>query len=231
MSNNYIVFKKLSEKYFEKFKENYQNKINLAIESKRTVVHYQFLDILINVEKIKLESELGQKFRIIYELEEEFGVDSSLSKEDIFNLKIEKYPKKEHKKLIENLAKYDSIIKLYDCISKDSMYALKTLESNKLPQNTSGIRWKEGATQVDFIQLVYALHESGLLRNEKQQVTKLVEDIAVLFNFKLGNNWQKNYSDNKNNRNHGYEIKIFSELEKSYKNYLIRTLKKTKNGK
>jgi hypothetical protein len=111
------------------------------------------------------------------------------------------------------------------------MYALKTLESNKLPQNTSGIRWKEGATQVDFIQLVYALHESGLLRNEKQQVTKLVEDIAVLFNFKLGNNWQKNYSDNKNNRNHGYEIKIFSELEKSYKNYLIRTLKKTKNGK
>jgi hypothetical protein len=218
MSNNYIVFKKLSEKYFEKFKENYQNKINLAIESKRTVVHYQFLDILINVEKIKLESELGQKFRIIYELEEEFGVDSSLSKEDIFNLKIEKYPKKEHKKLIENLAKYDSIIKFYDQISKDSTYAIKTKESETLPVNTTGIKWK-GTTEIDFIHFVYALHTSGLMQNKNKEVTNLVEELAKLFDFKLSKSWKQNHTSNKNNTASDYRPRIFKDLEDAYMEY------------
>ncbi len=231
MKKYYIDFEKLKLNYLKEYEIEYQSRMNLANDEKKSAVHQFFLDYLLYTEKFNIELELGQNFRIIHELDEEFGIDSTLSKSDIFNKRIEAHPKKEHKKLIDNLAKYDSIIKFYDYISIDSPYAVKTNESNKLPQNTSGIRWKEGATQVDFIQLVYALHESGLLRNEKQQVTKLVEDIAVLFNFKLGNNWQKNYSDNKNNRNHGYEIKIFSELEKSYKNYLIRTLKKTKNGK
>jgi len=218
MSNNYIVFKKLSEKYFEKFKENCQNKINLAIESKRTVVHYQFLDILINVEKIKLESELGQKFRIIYELEEEFGVDSSLSKEDIFNLKIEKYPKKEHKKLIENLAKYDSIIKFYDQISKDSTYAIKTKESETLPVNTTGIKWK-GTTEIDFIHFVYALHTSGLMQNKNKEVTNLVEELAKLFDFKLSKSWKQNHTSNKNNTASDYRPRIFKDLEDAYMEY------------
>jgi len=218
MSNNYIVFKKLSEKYFEKFKENYQNKINLAIESKRTVVHYQFLDILINVEKIKLESELGQKFRIIYELEEEFGVDSSLSKEDIFNLKIEKYPKKEHKKLIENLAKYESIIKFYDQISKDSTYAIKTKESETLPVNTTGIKWK-GTTEIDFIHFVYALHTSGLMQNKNKEVTNLVEELAKLFDFKLSKSWKQNHTSNKNNTASDYRPRIFKDLEDAYMEY------------
>jgi hypothetical protein len=218
MSNNYIVFKKLSVKYFEKFKENYQNKINLAIESKRPVVHYQFLDILLNVEKIKLESELGQKIRIIHELEEEFGIDSRLSEEDIFNQKIEVYPKKEHKELIEKLAKYDVIIKFYDQISKDSPYLIKTKESKTLPANITGIKWK-GKTEIDFIHLVYALHTSGLLQNENKQVTNLVEELAKLFDLKLSKSWKQNHNSNINNTASDYKPRIFKELEETYMEY------------
>lgn len=220
MDNSYKTFEKLSLKYFEAYKVAYLNKISNAIESKRPVVHQKFLDRLIYAEKLKIESELGQKFTILNELHEEFGINSTLSKDDIFNQKISLHPKKEHKKLIDNLAKLNSIIKFYDQISKDSPYALKKVESDKLSANNTGLKWKEGATKTDFIQLVYALHESGLLRNEKEHVTKLVEELAVLFNFDLGVNWQQIHTDSKTNRSIGYEIKIFNELEKSYKKYL-----------
>jgi hypothetical protein len=220
MKSHYNQFQELATKYLNDYKVEYDNKLNNAIESQREVVHIHFLDSLIHVEKLKIEGVLGQKFRIIHELEQEYGIDSSLSKEDIFNRKIEAYPKKEHKQIIENLAKYDVVIKFYDQMSKDSPYAIKTKESETLPVNTSGIKWKEGATKTDFIQLVYALHESGLLRNDKEHVTKLVEELAVLFNFDLGSNWKQNHTDSKKNRSNGYEIKIFSDLENSYKKYL-----------
>lgn len=220
MDNSYKTFEKLSLKYFEAYKVAYLKKISNAIESKRPVVHQKFLDYLIYTDKLKIESDLGQNFTIINELEEEFGIDSSLSKSDIFNQKISLYPKKHQKKLIENLAKLDSIIKFYYQISKDSTYSIKTKEYDNFQANITGIKWKEGATKTDFIQLVYALHESGLLRNEKQHVTKLVEELAVLFNFDLGVNWKQIHTDSKKNRNNGYEIKIFNELEKSYKKYL-----------
>ena len=220
MKNHYDQFQDLATKYLNEYKVEYDNKLNNAIETKKAMVHRNYLDYLIRDKKIKIEGVLGQKFRIIHKLEEEYGINSSLSKEDIFNQKIEVYPKNEHKKLIENLAKYDVIIKFYDHINKDSPYAIKTKESEELPINNTGIKWKEGATKVEFIQLVYALHESGLLRNEKQHVTKLVEELAFLFKFDLGINWQQIHTDNKNNRSHGYEIKIFDELKKSYKKYL-----------
>lgn len=223
MKSYYDQFQDLATKYFNEYKVEYDNKLNNAIETKKAIVHKNYLDYLIRDKKIKIEGVLGQKFRIIHELEEEYGLNLSLSKEDIFNQKIEAYPKNEHKKLIENLAKYDVIIKFYDHINKDSPYAIKTKESETLPVNTTGIKWKEGSTKIDFIHIVYALHESGLLRNEKEQVTKLVEELAFLFKFDLGINWQQIHTDSKNNRSHGYEIKIFNELEKSYKKYLDKS--------
>lgn len=230
MKNNYKDFIELTIRYFEEYKVAYLNKISNAIESKRPVVHQKFLEYLIYTEKLKIESELGQNFIIINELEEEFGIDSSLSKADIFNQKIEAHPKKENKKLINNLAKLDSIIKFYDQISKDSIYAIKTKVSDKSQANITGIKWKEGATKTDFIQLVYALHESGLLRNEKEHVTKLVIELAALFHFDIGPNWQQLHTDSKTKRNNGYEIKIFCDLENSYKKYLHKKSKKIENG-
>ena len=103
MKSHYYQFQELATKYLNEYKVEYDNKINNAIESKREVVHIHFLDSLIHVEKLKIEGVLGQKFRIIHELEEEYGIDSRLSKEEIFNQKIEAYPKKEHKQIIENL--------------------------------------------------------------------------------------------------------------------------------
>lgn len=231
MKSYYNQFQELATKYFNEYKVEYDNKLNNAIETKKAIVQGNYLDYLIRDKKIQIEGVLGQKFRIIHELQEEYGLNLSLSKEDIFNQKIQAYPKNEHKKLIENLAKYDSIIKFYIQISEHSLYVIKTKESEKLPVNRTGIKWKEGATKLEFIQLIYALHESGHLRNEKKHVTKLVEELASLFKFDLGINWQQIHTDSKNNRNDGYEIKIFNELEKSYKNYLKKNSEKIENRK
>jgi predicted PilT family ATPase len=218
MKSHYNQFQDLATKYLNEYKVEYDNKINNAIESKREVVHIHFLDSLIHVEKLKIEGVLGQKFRIIHELEEEYGIDSRLSKEDIFNQKIEAYPKKEHKQIIENLAKYDIIIKFYDQMSKDSPYAIKTKESETLPANITGIKWK-GKTEIDFIHLVYALHTSGLIQNENKQVTNLVEELAKLFDFKLSKSWRQNHNSNINNTASDYRPRIFEDLEDAYMQY------------
>jgi hypothetical protein len=218
MKSFYNQFQDLATKYLNEYKVEYDNKLNNAIETKKAMVHRNYLDYLIRDKKIKIEGVLGQKFRIIHELEEEYGINSSLSKEDIFNQKIEVYPKNEHKKLIENLAKYDSIIKFYDFISKDSLYAINTIESNKLPTNITGIKWR-GKTEIDFIHLVYALHTSGFLQNENKQVTNLVEELAKLFDFKLSKSWKQNHNSNINNTASDYKPRIFKELEESYIEY------------
>lgn len=218
MDNSYKTFEKLSLKYFEAYKVEYDNKINNAIESKREVVHIHFLDSFILVEKLKIEGVLGQKFRIIHELEEEYGIDLRLSKEDIFNQKIEVHHKKEHKKLVENLARYDSIIKFYDHINKESPYAIKTKESDKLPVNITGINWK-GKTEIDFIHLVYALHTSGFIQNKNKEVTNLVEELAMLFDCKLSKNWMQNHSSNINKTASDYRPRVFKDLEDAYMEY------------
>ena len=216
--STYNQFQNLITKYLNDYEVEYDNKIYNAIETKRAIVHSNFLNHLIQVEKLKIETELGQKIRIIHELKEEFGVDSIFSEEDIFNQKIEAYPKQEHKKLIENLAKYDVIIKFYDHISKDSPYAIKTKESNTLPTNISGIKWK-GKTEIDFIHLVYALHTSGFMQNENKQVTNLVEELAKLFDFKLSKSWKQNHNSNINTTASDYTPRIFKELEDAYMKY------------
>lgn len=218
MKNSYSSFLNLSVKYFNEYYKDYTDKISNSVDLKKISVHHHFMNNLLQVEKIFIQNILGQKFRIIYELEEEYGVDSSLSQEDIFNQKIEKYPINEHKKLIENLAKYDSIIKFYDFISKDSLYAINTIESNKLPTNITGIKWR-GKTEIDFIHLVYALHASGFLQNENKQVTNLVEELAKLFDFKLSKSWKQNHNSNINNTASDYRPRIFKELEESYIEY------------
>ena len=218
MKSYYNQFQDLATKYLNEYKVEYANKLNNAIETKKAIVHRNYLDYLIRDKKIKIEGVLGQKFRIIHELEEEYGINSSLSKEDIFNQKIEVYPKNEHKKLIENLAKYDVIIKFYDHINKDSPYAIKTKESETLPVNTTGIKWK-GKTEIDFIHLVYALHTSGLIQNENKQVTNLVEELAKLFDFKLSKSWRQNHNSNINNTASDYRPRIFEYLEDAYMEY------------
>lgn len=218
MKSHYDQFQELTTKYLNEYKVEYDNKLDNAIETKKPIVHRNYLDYLIRDKKIKIERVLGQKFRIIHELEEEYGINSSLSKEDIFNQKIELYPKNEHKKLIENLAKYDVIIKFYDHINKDSPYAIKTKESEILPVNNTGIKWK-GTTEIDFIHFVYALHSSGLMQNKNKEVTNLVEELAKLFDFNLGKSWKQNHTSNKNNTSAKYTPKIFKLLEDAYMDY------------
>lgn len=93
----------------------------------------------------------------------------------------------------------------------------------------SGIKWK-GKNKTEFVQLIYALYEDGLIDNEKSEVTKLVADLAIILGLDLGKNWQSNHTKSITNRNNDYDIKIFDRIKRAYENYREDALKTKGNA-
>ena len=63
----------------------------------------------------------------------------------------------------------------------------------QMQESKSSIVWR-GKNEIDFTQLVYALHEVGILTNTENEITTLVKQVAKSFNLELGKNWQSNLS-------------------------------------
>jgi hypothetical protein len=83
----------------------------------------------------------------------------------------------------------------------------------------------------EFVQLVYSLHEAGLINNGKGEITKTVEAMAELFDLKLSQNWQSNHSASIHKAKSDYEPPVFNRIKKAYKEYtegLIEEKKKRK---
>lgn len=97
------------------------------------------------------------------------------------------------------------------------------------PPLSYDINWT-GDNKNEFVQLIYALHEAGLLNSGKGEITKTIVALAKVFNINLGKNWQSNHSNSIHRQNTDYEPPIFKMLEESYKNYTANLieLKKTK---
>ena len=103
-------------------------------------------------------------------------------------------------------------------------------EHTSIEEYENGVQWK-GNNKTEFVQFVYALFEAGLITNDSREVTKLVEQLATIFKFDLGNNWQSNHSKSINNRNNDYEPEIFDRIKKAYSAYteaLMQGIKKRK---
>ena len=62
-------------------------------------------------------------------------------------------------------------------------------------------------------------------------MTKLVIQMAEIFNLKLGKNWQSNLSKSINKRNLDYIPEIFENVKKGFAKYRDRQLNKKKNKK
>lgn len=94
-------------------------------------------------------------------------------------------------------------------------------------QNNTLLEWK-GTNGTEFVQFAYALQESGLLKHSTGEIGKLVESLAIAFNFKLSKHWQSDFGKSINNRNSEYEPKIFDNLKKVYKEYVDKRLNSKK---
>jgi len=96
-----------------------------------------------------------------------------------------------------------------------------TLEFNSQKekiQTKEKIYWK-GNNETEFIQLIYMLFHSKLLSNESNEKTKLVKQVAEIFNYEIGKNWQTNLSASKQKRKNGYKPEIIQKLDDAWEYY------------
>jgi hypothetical protein len=91
------------------------------------------------------------------------------------------------------------------------------------------VKW-EGQNETEFVQLIYSLFEAGYISNQNHEITKLVTQIASLFNFQLGKNWQSNLSKSINNTNFEYRPEIFDKIEQGFRNYRDKKINKNKKN-
>ena len=81
------------------------------------------------------------------------------------------------------------------------------------------VKWS--GDKIDFIKLVYGMHNAKILDDGNGQITNMVENLAPIFGIKLNKGWQANFSNNKNYGNKGYNHKaIFEILADAYLTYI-----------
>ena len=91
----------------------------------------------------------------------------------------------------------------YDLLSNYYQLELKSLRKQNeniiveeiSPAILNGLSWT--ASKTDLVELIYALHSSGAIRNGQAEISKMAEVCATLFDIKL-NNFYKTYAEIKN---------------------------------
>lgn len=77
-----------------------------------------------------------------------------------------------------------------------------------------------GNEQTEFIQLIYALIESGyIVDKERIGKNKIVARLSRFFNFSLNKNWPDALSSSIHDRNNDYKPEIFRKLDEAWERY------------
>lgn len=99
-------------------------------------------------------------------------------------------------------------------------------ESHQKPSVNYAINWTgKRDNKNEFVQLIYALHEAGLINNGTGEITKIVDALAEAFNIKLSKNWQSNHSNSIHRQNRDYEPTIFKTVQEAYQKYCVNLRK------
>lgn len=219
----YKQFEKLTEKKYKILYNTYQHNFEKAREDSKSIAHSNFMNELFNTHK-KIQNQLGIQCRFFIDINEELELDKMKTFETEFNQKFKSTKEKNKKSFLDTLSNQFAINKIIEY--------LRGIENETKPHITHkklNIIWE--GKELEFVQLFYALKEAGYLKNDKNEITTLIKDVAVAFNFNLGVYWQSNLSDNINNRNTDYQPKIFDKLKQGYNDYRERQIDKNKKKK
>ena len=108
----------------------------------------------------------------------------------------------------------------------------QTGKSSAKPTVNYAMKWTgKKDNKNEFVQLIYGLHEAGLLNNGKGEITKIVEALAEVFDVKLGDQWQSNLSKSIHNANADYEPAIFEEIKFAFNAYCAKKRKEKKQNR
>ncbi len=122
----------------------------------------------------------------------------------------------------------DALRDLMEFIESKRIYNNQDSFDNSRPVNKYWI----GTEETEFVQLIYALIESGRLSNRGK--IKMVKNIADFFGFPLTDDWQSKLSHAVHDRNYDNNPNIFNDLKDSWETYRTKKItdkrKKSING-
>lgn len=206
--------------------KGYKAKMEKPDEKFKERVHFKYLNE-IRKDHLAVQTDLGV-YKHFYSETIEEAEDEGKNLDSWFNEKFIVITDTNKEVLLKNLAKLEALNRLFEYLQREGV-KYQTIENSQVvtdvkvsPPKTS-IHWKSNR-ELEFVQLIYALHEAGYLNNEEEEITKLVKQVAASFNYKLGDHWQSNLSDCINNRNIDYSPKIFENLQKAFSNYRERQI-------
>lgn len=99
-------------------------------------------------------------------------------------------------------------------------------------KNSMKMKWTGSEiNKTEFVQLIYGLHEAGLIDNGKGEITKITEALAETFGLDLGKNWQSNLSASIHKANMEYQPPIFDKIKDAYLKYSKKLVYEKKQKK
>jgi hypothetical protein len=224
-------FEEEAARYYSSYEEEYCHKVGKAQDDYKAKIHNGFFNAL-REEYDKLLKSLKDHSRFIIDINDECGEDKSKSFDILLNERYNSLPSEDRIIILSKHSQLKALDKMFIFLGKEQHKYIPRINyiSDSIRSGTSSnIKW-QGTTELEFVQLIYALQEIGYLKNEENEVTKLVKQVAEAFNYDLGDHWQSNHSESVTSRNTDYEAKIFGKLAKAYSSYRERLIDRKKKN-
>ncbi len=210
-------FYKLFEEEKKALLKTYQTEVKKALKNTRD--EFMTSGILLNAyrekshEVAKAISKEGLS-QVLPKYEEILLMDASYSKPEAFLQAIAENHASMTNDAVLLLSKREALSGVIR-ILEDKMN--HPLGKTKYPAASLAKYWI-GNEETEFLQLIYALIESGRL--PKKGKIEMVKDIARFFGIKLSKNWQSNLSKSVHERKNNYGPSIFDELKEGWNMYV-----------
>ncbi|MBA3705506.1 MAG: RteC domain-containing protein [Bacteroidetes bacterium] len=109
----------------------------------------------------------------------------------------------------------------YRVIQKKLPSMFNEPENSPATKTNHAIKWTtKKDNKNEFVQLFYGLHKAGFVNEGKGEITKIVENLAEVFNVDLGKGWQANHSSSIHKAKNNYQPPVFNKIKEAYQQYM-----------
>jgi hypothetical protein len=220
MNKEYKMF--LNE--YNSLMQTYNNELETALkgagDKKRALSLYygKYKQAFFQNEKILIKlNSINHFFKDMEDLQ---ALDASLSTPVAFKQTFKVNDVDCNEENIKIIAKNKALIDILNIMDEKAKEMIDNHNLDKLP----GSNYWIGEETTEFVQLMYALIESGRLQSNNK--IEMITNIANFLGIVLAKNWRSNNSKSVHNRNNDYEPSIFKELQQGWQKYNSNQMKK-----
>ncbi len=235
------VFDELLNRYIKAIEKDYIQRYKRA-KDKEFIIEELTKGTDFTIEWVEVDSEKGKLVKlftemykrgedmnyIIAHLQETYGEFEDVRPFKLIEngKRITLYLSEEEKALKKLALDQRKLLKLlirntaFTAIKKKLSTLFAETNSKKETKNNTQIIWTGSEkNKNEFVQLVYGLHQAGIINEGKGEIIKITESIAEIFGIELGKNWQSNHSASIHKAKANYQPPIFDKVKEAYLKY------------